>query len=84
MAMATGRKLIMTTMIKLKTKRCIHCGETGIIEMPQSDFERGAALYEAGAYIQDAFPNLNATQREQIISGTHPKCWDEIFADHSE
>ena len=71
----------MTTMIKIKTKRCIHCNETGIIEMPQVDFERGAALHDARAYIQDAFPNLNATQREQIISGTHPKCWDEIFAE---
>lgn len=73
----------MTTMLKLKTKRCIHCGKTGIIEMPQSDFDKGAPLYEAGAYIQDAFPNLPADQREQIISGTHPKCWNEIFGSDS-
>ena len=74
----------MSTMVKVKTKRCIHCGETGIIEIPQVDFDKGAPLYEAGAYIQDAFPNLSADQREQIISGTHPKCWDYIFADHSD
>jgi hypothetical protein len=29
--------------------------------------------------IQDVFPELNADEREFMISGTHPACWDEMF-----
>lgn len=63
-----------TTMIT--TKRCFHCGEQGYLEVPVD----GIARYEGGAFVQDAFPDLPKEQREQIISGTHPKCWDEMFA----
>jgi hypothetical protein len=41
--------------------------------------KEGLALRQAGAYVQDAFPYLSAPEREQLISGTHPKCWDEMF-----
>lgn len=63
-----------TTLIK--TRRCFHCGEEGTLELPNE----GIAKYEAGAFVQDAFPELARELREQIISGTHPKCWDEMFA----
>ena len=29
--------------------------------------------------IQDIFPYLNADQREQIMTGTHPSCWNQMF-----
>lgn len=29
--------------------------------------------------IHEAFPNLNAGEREFIMSGIHPDEWDEIF-----
>lgn len=35
--------------------------------------------YINGAHAQEAFPNMSIELREQIISGTHPKCWDEMF-----
>lgn len=28
---------------------------------------------------QEAFPYLNADEREMLISGTCPTCWDEMF-----
>jgi hypothetical protein len=31
---------------------------------------------QIGALIQDAFPDLDKTLREQIVSGTHPACWE--------
>jgi hypothetical protein len=37
-----------------------------------------------GAKVQDAFPTLSPALREQIITGTHPACWDEIFGDEDE
>jgi hypothetical protein len=46
------------------------------LELP----EEGIAKYEAGAFVQDAFPDLDRQLREQIISGTHPECWTKMFA----
>ena len=69
----------MTTTF-IETRRCFHCGEHGYLELPTE----GVARYEAGALIQNAFPELSAPLREQIISGTHPKCWDEMFSPFSE
>lgn len=39
--------------------------------------------YSAGALVQDAFPNLNADEREFLISGATPEEWDE-FMDEPE
>ena len=33
----------------------------------------------AGENIQIAFPDLTADQREILISGICPECWDKIF-----
>jgi hypothetical protein len=62
-----------TTLIE--TRRCFHCGDKGMILLPNE----GIKAYEDGALIQDAFPDLPRSQREQIISGTHPECWIEMF-----
>lgn len=66
--------------IKLNTGVCLHCGQDGFIEMPEDDYNQGIIAYNEGAFVQQAFPKLSADQREQIISGTHPKCWIEMFA----
>ena len=34
---------------------------------------------QRGELIQEALPELSADQRELLISGTCPKCWDELF-----
>lgn len=59
----------------IQTRRCFHCGKAGFLELPAD----GIAKYEAGAFVQDAFPELPAPVREQIISGTHPECWTAMF-----
>jgi hypothetical protein len=65
--------------VEVETKKCYHCGKNGYIIMSQKDYFKGKKAYEQGAFVQDAFPNLNIDEREQIISGTHPQCWDELF-----
>lgn len=35
--------------------------------------------YQEGMKVQVAFPNLNADQRELIISCTCPNCWKKLF-----
>lgn len=42
----------------------------------------GKLAYEAwkdGVFAQDAFPELNAEEREFLISGTTPAEWDDMF-----
>lgn len=38
------------------------------------------SAYSEGAHIQDAFPDLSAEQREQIITGICGSCFARIFS----
>lgn len=62
---------------RVETRRCGMCGYRGEVEVPNS----GLARWTSGTLIQDAFPDLSAPLREQLISGTHPECWEAMFAD---
>jgi hypothetical protein len=62
------------------TKECPGCGNQGSLTIWQDDMER----YLNGAMVQDAFPDLLPPMREQIVSGIHPKCWNEIFRDNND
>lgn len=64
-------------MIEVTTPRCFHCGDYGTVIVPKSGME----ARRKGALIQDAFPNLPAPLREQVMNGTHPECFQEMFAD---
>lgn len=61
--------------MKVTTPRCIVCGETSEMEVAQ----HGMAKWNAGAYIQEAFPELSADDREMLLTGTHPACWDSLY-----
>ena len=64
------------TLITIRTRKCFHCGCEGEVTVTQA----GLAAYNSGEYAQVAFPELDKAEREQIISGTHPKCWEVMFA----
>jgi hypothetical protein len=40
--------------------------------------------WRAGALVQDAFPEVPKEYREMFISGTCPKCWDDMFNNEDE
>ena len=42
------------------------------------------ALWQAGELIQVAMPDLTADEREMLISGICPECWDSLFSDEDE
>jgi len=69
----------MSNQTFIPTRTCPICGNTGEITMSVDDAEHGANLRWAGALIQEAYPNTSAPEREQIMTGTHPKCWDAMF-----
>jgi len=71
----------MSNQVTIVTRPCVHCGKSGsIYPVWHQDYDR----YMNGAKVQDAFPTLSPALREQIITGTHPACWDEIFGDEDE
>lgn len=70
----------MTVAVLLNTKPCIHCGKKGSVMVSGE----GYLAYINGAFVQDAFPDLALDLREQIISGTHPACWQKMFGDIDE
>lgn len=66
--------------VTVRTPTCYACGKRGEVQVLRSDWDR----YYAGAYAQVAFPELPTGLREQIVSGTHPACWDAIFGDDED
>lgn len=42
------------------------------------------ARWQAGELIQVAMPGLDADEREMLISGICPVCWDDMFGDEDE
>jgi len=61
----------------VETKECIHCGETGTVEIYTSEM----FWLNQGMHIQEAVTSLDKDLREQMITGTHPKCWVEMFGE---
>jgi hypothetical protein len=56
---------------------CMHCRQTH-----ERDIDiNSAQLYDwmSGTLIQVAMPHLSDDDREFVVSGTHPECWDKIF-----
>ena len=68
------------------TNRSPITGENNTMEfdMLQTVFDDCYVAWSEGANIQDAFPMLDADQREFIKTGLTPKDWFEIFGDDRE
>lgn len=47
------------------------------LDIPCSEEQYTA--WEAGALVQQAFPNLSADHREFILTGITPESWDATF-----
>jgi hypothetical protein len=63
------------------TRKCFHCSEETEFCLSYEEYVR---LFVNQEHVQDVFPNLGKEEREVMISGTHPKCWDEMFAESEE
>ena len=65
----------MSDTIVVKTKTCTVCGEYEVWSLNRQAVES----WQGGEYIQNAFPDMSAEDRELLISGTHPACWNKLF-----
>jgi len=61
-------------------RTCPKCGKLQVIEVEGSQYND----WMAGKNIQIAFPNLTPDQREILMSGICPECWEKIFPPDDE
>lgn len=54
---------------------CPCCGRDYEIEVNEEDYWD----WQDGELVQNAFPYLSAAEREMLISGICPKCWEKTF-----
>ena len=59
---------------------CPFCGHANEVEVNEEDYWE----WQDGALAQDAFPYLSADEREMLISGICPKCWEKTFGGEEE
>ncbi len=60
----------------MRTPICFMCNKEGFVEVSSE----GYMARKRGALVQEAFFDLDKSLREQIVSGTHPKCWESMTA----
>lgn len=54
---------------------CPFCGKVNSVMVVADDY----AAYLEGMLIQDAFPYLSADERELIMTGICPACWNDMW-----
>lgn len=59
---------------------CPFCGHANFVEVNEDDY----LDWSDGTLAQVAFPYLSADEREMLISGICPKCWDSMFGSDEE
>jgi len=67
-------------MIEVVTPACLGCDDTAVFVMTDEEHLR----YCAGEHVQRIFPHWSAEDRERLISGTCPTCWEEMWAEEEE
>lgn len=60
--------------------RCPMCGMYTIILVNEEDLKR----WQCGELAQNAFPYLSVEEREMLISGLCPNCWEALYPDPDE
>ncbi len=53
-------------------------------DMSEEEFSERYARWKKGELIQNAFPMLNADQREFIMTGVTPEEWKKYFGDFED
>ena len=62
------------------TTYCPFCGETNYVLVREEDY----IAWQNGELAQIAFPYLSTDEREMLISGICPACWDAMFGSDDE
>ena len=55
--------------------RCPFCGCANFVEVNEADY----LDWQDGELVQRAFPYLSADEREMLVSGICPDCWEHMM-----
>lgn len=66
---------MMIETIEIQTPECSECHRSSTLRVPSAGYD----AWQAGAFIQDAFPSLTDDEREMLKTGIHPDCWDALM-----
>lgn len=58
-------------------RRCPVCHRPSTLELEPERVRR----WLHGEHVQDVWPERTPDERELIVTGTHPACWDRLFPD---
>lgn len=64
--------------VTVNTTSCMNCGKREKLTIPKDGY---LAWIVNGEYIQVALSDLTEEERELILTGIHPECWDLMFAE---
>ena len=67
-------------MIVSRKYTCKFCGKEVTVQAEEEKFSR----LDAGAHVQDVFPDLGVNYRELMISGICGECFDQMFESDDE
>jgi len=70
-----------TNWIEITTNKCCVCSNATTLRVELDSYR---SWLIDGEMVQDAFPAMSAEERELLITGTHPECWDSMFGDDDE
>lgn len=67
--------MALEELVEVTTPCCVLCGKDSTLMVSKS----GLGKWQRGEFIQRAFPDLTAGDRELLLTGTHQACWDEMW-----
>ena len=70
-----GRKIKRPTKTVVEFKQCVKCGDVHILTLPADGYRQ----FQAGIGIQFAMPDVSEDDREMLLSGVCPDCWEELM-----
>lgn len=59
---------------------CPFCHKPHTVQVHGKDYH----AWQNGELAQNAFPYLSANEREMLISGICPTCWDDMFSSEED
>ena len=87
--MAMMTKIIDTTEVDGKTKVTLTSmlypkPRSMVLNMSLAEYTAAMIFYQNGVLIQNAFPQLNADEREFLMTGIKPEEWDDITGEEGQ
>lgn len=67
--------------VEVHTASCFICGERERVLIPYAGY---VAWIVEGEYLQVALADLTSDERELVLTGIHPACWNDIAPEELE